>query len=67
MVAAAAMEEYGSVEEAFETIGKSNDVKVYIPQEELVLDYERGKAQMNRMYRKIWGGRMKDGNFEFTV
>lgn len=67
MVAAAAMKEYDSVEKAFETIGKSNDVKVYIPQEEIVLEYERGKAQMNRMYRKIWGGRMKDGNFEFTV
>lgn len=67
MVAAEALGLYPSVEAAFDEIGKSSSVKVYLPQEESILKYEKGRAQMNRLYKKIWGGVMKDGNFEFRV
>ena len=67
MVAAEALGLYSSVEAAFDEIGKSDHVKVYLPQEENVLKYEKGRAQMNRLYKKIWGGTKKDGNFEFRV
>lgn len=67
MVAAQALGLYDSVAEAFEEIGKSNDVKVYLPQQENVLKYERARAQMNRLYKKIWGGIKKDGSIEFRV
>lgn len=67
MVAAEALGLYSSVEAAFDKIGKSDYVKVYLPQEENVLKYEKGRAQMNRLYKKIWGGTKKDGNFEFRV
>ena len=67
MVAAEAMGVYGSVEEAFREIGQSDEVKVYLPQQENVLQYEKGKAQMNRLYKKVWGGVLKDGNYEFQV
>lgn len=67
MVAAQAMGAYRSVEDAFKEIGQSDEVKVYLPQEESVLHYEKGKAQMNRLYKKIWGGKFKNGNFEFQV
>ena len=65
MVAAIAMGLYESAEEAFLKIGQMDEVKVYLPQEEYVLQYERGKAQMNRLYKKVWGGIRKDGEFEF--
>ncbi|MBS6196043.1 MAG: hypothetical protein KH828_10745 [Clostridiales bacterium] len=67
MVAAEALGLYPSVEAAFDEIGKSNSVKVYLPQEENILKYEKGRAQMNRIYKKIWGGVRKDGSFEFHV
>lgn len=67
MVAAEALGLYESVEAAFDEIGKSNNVKVYLPQEENILKYEKARAQMNRLYKKVWGGTMKDGNFEFRV
>lgn len=67
MVAATTLGLYDSVEAAFEEIGKSNDIKVYLPKEELTLQYERHRAQMNRLYKKIWGGVLKDGNYEFRV
>lgn len=67
MVAAQAMGAYQSVEDAFKEIGKNDEVKVYLPQEESVLHYEKGKAQMNRLYKKVWGGKLKNGNFEFQV
>lgn len=67
MVAATTLGLYNSVEDAFDVIGKSNDIKVYLPQEEAILKYEKGRAQMNRLYRKIWGGVLKDGDYEFYV
>lgn len=67
MVAATAMGIYNSVEEAFEEIGKSSDIRVFLPQEDSILKYETHRAQMNRMYKKIWGGKLKDGNYEFRV
>lgn len=67
MVAAQAMGAYDSVEDAFKEIGQNDEVKVYLPQEESVLHYEKGRAQMNRLYKKVWGGKLKNGNFEFQV
>lgn len=67
MLAATTLAMYNSVEKAFEAIGKSDDVKVYLPQEDVAMEYEQGKAQMNRLYKKIWGGKWIDGDFEFTV
>lgn len=67
MVAAEALGLYPSVETAFEKIGNSSNVRVYLPQEESMWKYERARAQMNRLYKKIWGGIMKDGSFEFRV
>lgn len=67
MVAATALGLYESVEKAFEEIGKSNDIKVYLPKEEIVLQYEHHRAQMNRLYKKIWGGEWKDGSYQFRA
>ncbi len=67
MVAATALGIYNSVEEAFKEIGQNDKVKVYLPQEECTLQYERCRAQMNRLYRKVWGGEWKNGEFEFRV
>lgn len=67
MVAAAALGAYGSVEEAFKEIGQNDEVKVYLPQEEYALQYEKCRAQMNRLYKKVWGGELKNGEFEFRV
>lgn len=67
MVAATALNLYDSVEDAFEKIGKSNDIKVYLPNEKIILEYEKCRAQMNRLYKKIWGGTFKDGKYEFRV
>lgn len=67
MVAAAAMGVYSSVEEAFKNIGQRDEVKVYLPNEQSVLDYEKYHAQMNRLYKKIWSGKFVDGNYEFSV
>lgn len=67
MVAAETMGIYQSVEEAFKQIGQNDEVKVYLPQEEYSLQYEKCKAQMNRFYKKIWGGQWKNGDYEFRV
>lgn len=67
MVAAVAMKEYSSFENAFEAIGSSNDIKVYIPEEDITLQYEMGRAQMNRLYKKVWKGELVDGNYRFSV
>lgn len=67
MVAATALKIYSSVEEAFNEIGKNDELKIYLPQKEYLLQYEKGKAQMNRLYKKVWGGKFIDGNFEFLA
>ncbi|MCD8299660.1 MAG: hypothetical protein LUC41_00550, partial [Clostridiales bacterium] len=67
MVAAASMGAYVSVAEAFETIGKSNDITVYLPQQETVLEYQKCRAQMNRLYKKIWGGDQVNGEYQFNL
>lgn len=54
MVAATTMNAYSSVAEAFETIGKSNDIKVYLPQEETIEKYQQHRNQMNEIYKKMW-------------
>jgi len=56
MVAAEAMGVYKSVEEAFQEIGQNDKVKVYLPNEEFSLEYEKCKKQMNHLYEKIWRG-----------
>ena len=35
--------------------------------EKKVLEYERCRAQMNRIYKRIWGEKQKDGKFEFHI
>ena len=67
MVAAEALKAYDSVEEAFNVIGQNDQVNVYLPQEEYALQYKKGREQMNRLYKKVWGGAFKDGNYEFRV
>ncbi|MDD3251116.1 MAG: FGGY family carbohydrate kinase [Lachnospiraceae bacterium] len=60
MVAAASMSIYASVEEAFDKISKQDKAKVYLPDETIVLQYERYRAQMNQNYRKLWGGKEEE-------
>lgn len=67
MIAAVALGLYGDVEEAFEKIGVMDEVNVYIPNETNVLEYERYRAQMNRIYRRMWGEKQNDGKFEFHI
>lgn len=67
MIAAQAMGAYDSVEEAFKQISQNDEVKVYIPNEAYAQQYEKCKAQMNHLYKKIWNGRIVDGNYEFRI
>lgn len=67
MVAAEAMGAYASVEDAFKQISQNDEVKVYLPNEEYAQQYEKYKAQMNHLYKKIWNGRLVDGNYEFRI
>lgn len=67
MVAADAMGAYASVEEAFKQISQNDEVKVYIPNEEYAQQYEKCKAQMNHLYKKLWNGRVVGGNYEFRI
>lgn len=67
MVAAAALGIYKNVEEAFDRISVRDEINVYIPDEENALEYERYRAQMNRIYRRMWGEKQKDGKFEFHI
>lgn len=67
MVAATALGEFSSVEEAFEDISQNDEIKVYLPNEHETLEYERCRAQMNRIYRRMWGGKEQDGKFEFHI
>lgn len=67
MIAAKTLGAYDSMEEAFKEVGQGTEVKVFLPQEEYALEYEKYRAQMNRLYKKIWGGLLKDGDFEFYV
>ncbi len=67
MVAAQAAGAYGSVEEAFKQIGQNDEVKVYLPNEEYTQQYEKCKGQMNHLYKKLWNGKLVDGNYEFRM
>lgn len=67
MVAAEAMGAYASVEEAFKQISQNDEVKVYLPNEEYALQYEKCRAQMNHIYKKMWNGKLVDGNYEFRM
>lgn len=67
MVAAQAAAAYSSVADAFKQISQNDEVKVYLPNEEYAQQYEKCKAQMNHLYKKIWNGRLVDGNYEFRM
>lgn len=67
MVAAEAMGIYSSVENAFKEISQNDEVKVYLPNEEYTQQYEKYKAQMNHLYKKIWGGQLVNGNYSFRM
>lgn len=67
MVAAAAMGIYKDVEEAFETVSRNDELKSYVPDPQKSLEYERYRAQMNRVYRRMWGEKQNDGKFEFHI
>lgn len=67
MVAVTAMQLFDTVEEAFDEISKGDDIRSYLPEEKSVLQYEQNRAQMNRVYKKIWGGALVDGNYEFKM
>ncbi len=67
MVAVETIGIYSSVEEAFKQISQNDEVKVYLPNEEYAQQYEKCKAQMNHLYKKIWNGRIVDGNYEFRI
>lgn len=67
LVALTAMGEFESVEKAFDSICTHDDLKEYVPEHENALEYERCRAQMNRIYKRMWGGRGKDGKFEFYI
>lgn len=53
MIATTTLGIYPSVEDAFNIIGRSNDIKVYLPQEEKVLLYQGYREEMNNLYQKI--------------
>jgi xylulokinase/glycerol kinase len=67
LVAGLALNMYADAEEAFHTITKNDEVKVFLPEESNVLKYEQNRAQMNRIYKKMWWGVQTDGNYEFRV
>lgn len=54
MVAAASLGVYGSGEEAFDSIGKNDEIREYLPREELVLAYAGCRKEMNRIYENVW-------------
>ena len=43
------------------------EVKIYLPDDKKILEYERYRAQMNRIYKRVWGEKQKDGRFEFHI
>jgi xylulokinase/glycerol kinase len=67
MVASQAAGAYGSVEEAFKQISQNDEVKVYLPNEDYSRQYDICKAQMNHLYKKIWYGKLVDGNYQFRM
>lgn len=67
MVAAKTMGAYRSVEDAFKEVSQNDEVKVYLPNEEYAQAYERYKGQMNHLYKRIWNGRLVEGNYEFRI
>jgi len=67
MVAAETMGAYASVEDAFKQISQNDEVKVYLPNEEYTQQYEKCKAQMNNLYKRIWNGKLVDGNYAFRI
>ena len=67
MIAVTALGIYENVEEAFENISRQDELKIYLPDGEKVLEYERYRTQMNRVYRRMWGEKQNDGKFEFHI
>lgn len=67
MIAVTAMGIFENVEKAFECISRQDEVKIYLPDDKKILEYERYRAQMNRIYKRVWGEKQKDGKFEFHI
>ena len=67
MIAVTAMGIFENVEKAFECISRQDEVKIYLPDDKKILEYERYRAQMNRIYKRVWGEKQKDGRFEFHI
>jgi xylulokinase/glycerol kinase len=67
MIAAQTMGLYESVDDAFKQISQNDEVKVYLPNEEYAQQYSIYKAQMNHLYKKIWYGKLVDGDYEFRI
>lgn len=57
MVAAAELGCYESVADAFEKIGKNDDIQEYLPEEKHVLLYKQNREQMNRIYEAMKNSR----------
>jgi hypothetical protein len=55
------------VDDAFKQISQNDEVKVYLPNEEYAQQYSIYKAQMNHLYKKIWYGKLVDGDYEFRI
>lgn len=54
MVAATSLGVYKSVEEAFNIIGQSSDIKVYTPNSDTVEKYKEARDKMNTLYHQVW-------------
>lgn len=67
MIAVTAMGIFENVEKTFECISRQDEVKIYLPDDKKILEYERYRAQMNRIYKRAWGEKQKDGRFEFHI
>lgn len=61
MVALTAMGVCQTVEEAFSAISLNDEVKVYLPDENIVLLYEKCCEQMNLLYQKVWNEFLVNG------
>lgn len=54
MVAATAMGQYTTVEEAYNRIGREEDRKTYFPQQQEAYIYKKKREKMNKIYEKLY-------------
>lgn len=67
MVGEHAIGAYDTVEDAFKEISRNDDVTVELPNQEETEQYEKHKAQMNRLYKKLWSAQLVDGQYQFSL